>query len=289
MAGGPKPLALTCADRLLAASGLERAEARLLLEHASGRRREWLLAHGDEPLGDEVSERFVTLANRRIKGEPIAYLVGEREFRGLLLHIDPSVLIPRPETELLVDEALARAPTGGRVLDLGTGSGAIAVALAVARADLAITATDASEAALAIAQGNARRHGADPRIRFRAGHWWRALEPADRFDLVVSNPPYIADGDSHLREGDLRFEPRSALASGPDGLEALRDIAAGAATRLSHGGWLLLEHGWDQASAVRSLLGSAGLVAVESLRDLAGHERVTLGQAPKPAMRELER
>lgn len=271
---------LICAQQLLAGSALPRAEARLLLEHASGRRREWLLAHGDEPLGIEVSERFLSLSRRREAGEPIAYLVGKREFRSLELAISPGALIPRPETELLVEEALKRASRDASVVDLGTGSGAIAISIAAARPDLHITATDASHDALAIARANARLHGeAAARIRFLAGHWWHALPPDGRFDLIVSNPPYIADNDPHLLIGDLRFEPRQALASGPEGLDALREIITGARARLVPGGWILLEHGWLQGQAVRELLIQSGLVSVASVRDLAGHERVTLGRA----------
>jgi release factor glutamine methyltransferase len=283
---GPSPDASggDCADRLLSASGLPRAEARLLLEHASGRRREWLLSHGEDPLGELVSERFVSLKTRRLAGEPIAYLVGEREFHGLAFAVDPSVLIPRHETELLVEEAIRRAPRSGSVIDLGTGSGAIAIAIAAARPDLTVTATDASHEALALAKRNAQRIGAAAtRIRFKPGNWWQAAEKAARFDLIVSNPPYLADDDPHLSEGDLRYEPRTALASGPDGLEALRAIAAGAGDRLVPGGWLLLEHGWQQGHAVRSVLTGHGFTAVCTLRDLAGHERVTLGQAPARA------
>lgn len=286
LAPSPDETGSDCADRLLGASGLPRAEARLLLEHASGRRREWLLSHGEEPLGTLVSERFFSLIARRLAGEPIAYLVGKREFHGLALAVDPSVLIPRHETELLVEEAIRRAPRNGSVIDLGTGSGAIAIAMAAARPDLAVTATDASRDALALAEQNAQRTGAAAtRISFKPGNWWQAAEEAARFDLVVSNPPYLADNDHHLGEGDLRFEPRAALASGPDGLEALRAIAAGAGDRLVPGGWLLLEHGWQQGPAVRSLLAGHGFAAIETLCDLAGHERVTLGQAPARASR----
>jgi len=268
-------------DALVAASRLPRAEARRLLEHASGRRREWLLAYGEEPLDTDVCERFLTLEARRINGEPMAYLCGEREFHGLALRVDSAVLIPRPETELLVDEACGLAPHGAMVLDLGTGSGAIAIALATCRVDLSIVATDRSAAALAIARQNASHHGLSPqRLALREGHWWQAVGSAERFDLIVSNPPYIADTDPHLVEGDLRFEPVTALASGPDGLEALREIAMGAPTHLASAGWLAVEHGWNQGAAVRALFTQAGLADVRTRRDLAGHERVTLGCAP---------
>ena len=270
----------TTPDTLVAASPLSRAEARMLLEYASGQRREWLLAHGDEPLGDDISERFLTLQARRARGEPIAYLCGRREFHGLALSVSPAVLIPRPETELLVDEACRRAPPGATVLDLGTGSGAIAIALATLRTDMRLVATDRSVEALAVAQNNAHAQGIGPdRLEFRPGSWWCAVDEAERFDLIVSNPPYIADTDPHLEQGDLRFEPRAALASGPDGLLALREIAAGAAAHLSAHGWLILEHGWDQGEAVRTLLSRAGLRNAQTLRDLAGHERITLAHA----------
>jgi release factor glutamine methyltransferase len=269
------------ADSLIAASPLPRTEARRLLEHATGRRREWLLAHGDEPLAPAVSEHFLALEGLRIRGEPLSYLCGEREFYGLTLRINRAVLIPRPETELLVDAACARAPPHATVLDLGTGSGAIAIAIGVTRPDLQVVATDRSTDALAVAADNAARHGlAARRLVFRAGSWWQALSPAERFEIIVANPPYIADADPHLAEGDLRFEPRTALASGSDGLDALREIASGAPAHLATGGWLIAEHGWDQGAAVRTLFLRAGLHEVHTRPDLAGHERLTFGRGP---------
>ena len=269
------------ADSLIAASPLPRTEARRLLEHATGRRREWLLAHGDEPLAPAVSEHFLALEGLRIRGEPLSYLCGEREFYGLALRINRAVLIPRPETELLVDAACALAPPHATVLDLGTGSGAIAIAIGVTRPDLQVVATDRSTDALAVAADNAARHGlAARRLVFRAGSWWQALSPAERFEIIVANPPYIADADPHLAEGDLRFEPRTALASGADGLDALREIASGAPAHLATGGWLIAEHGWDQGAAVRTLFLRAGLYEVHTRPDLAGHERLTFGRGP---------
>ncbi|MCM5571845.1 peptide chain release factor N(5)-glutamine methyltransferase [Burkholderiaceae bacterium FT117] len=270
---------------MLAASGLPRLEARALLEHACGRGRSWLIAHGEEAAPPDAAARFATLAQRRRAGEPLAYLTGFREFHGLRLRVSPAVLIPRADTELLVELAIRLAPPGARLLDLGTGSGAIAVAVAAARPDLRVSASDLSEAALAIAAANeaavlpaGRAGGA---IRWMAGNWWAAL-PADepRFELIVSNPPYIAAGDPHLARGDLPHEPAQALASGPDGLDALREIAAGASARLLPGGWLLVEHGFDQGAAVRALFEAAGLREVATHRDAEGRERVTAGRRP---------
>ena len=214
---------------------------------------------------------------RRLAGEPIAYLVGQREFFGLAFAVSEAVLIPRPDTELLVELALERLPQHGKVLDMGTGSGAIAVALAHTRPDAAVTALDVSEAALAVAQGNAARNGAA--VRFLHSDWFGALG-GEVFDLVVSNPPYIAHGDVHLAQGDLRFEPVDALTDHGDGLSALRTIVAGAPAHLAAQGWLLMEHGYDQAAAVRAQLTAAGYSDVQSWRDLAGIERVSGGRRP---------
>ena len=270
-------------DALLAASALPRLDARALAERASGRSRAWLIAHGDEAAAPAEAEAFATLAARRRAGEPLAYLLGWREFRGRRFAVSPSVLVPRPETEGLVEAALARLRPAGaapRVLDLGTGSGAIAVSIALERPDAAVTATDASADALAVARANAAALGAPP-IDFRLGDWWAAL-PGDAapFDLVVSNPPYVAAADPHLLDGSLRHEPQAALAAGPDGLDAIGAIVAGAAARLVPGGWLLLEHGHDQGAAVRARLASAGFGEVATLPDLQGLERVGLGRRP---------
>ncbi len=271
-------------ERLVLASGLPRLEARVLLAHASGRRREWLLAHGDEPADARAAAAFTGLAQRRRHGEPIAYLTGVREFFGRDFEVSPAVLIPRPETELLVQATLERAPRDAHVLDLGTGSGTIAISLACERSDLRVLGTDAAPQALAMAGRNARRLAGDAlesgRMRLRAGHWWQAPETHERFDAVVSNPPYVPTGDPHLAQGDLRFEPPQALAADADGLAALREIVAGAGARLQPGGWLLLEHGHDQGARCRALLAAQGYADIATWPDLAGIPRVTGGRAP---------
>lgn len=251
------------------------SETRILLGHVLKLTRVQMITQSERRLNPEEAVRMTALCRRRLAGEPIAYLIGEREFYGLALHVDSSVLIPRPETELLVELALRHLPSGGSVLDMGTGSGAIAVAVAHARPDAAVTALDLSDAALRTAQRNAARHGA--RVSFLRSDWFDALA-GKRFDLIVSNPPYIAAGDRHLSEGDLRFEPPNALTDHADGLQALRLLAREAPHHLESGGRLLMEHGYDQAERVRALLDVAGFDAVESWRDLAGIERVTGGR-----------
>ena len=252
-------------------------EAEILLAHVLGCQHGWLYAHGEVELVPAAAERFAALVHERRDGTPVAYLTGRRGFRDLDLDVSPATLIPRPETELLVELALARLPIGQavRVADLGTGSGAIALSLARARPQASVLATDASVAALAVARANAARL-AIANVAFAHGHWWQAVGDA-RFDLVASNPPYIAEGDAHLSEGDLRHEPRDALASGCDGLDAIRDIAGAAAHHLAPRGWLLVEHGWEQGAAVRGLFADAGLADVATSRDLEGRERVTTG------------
>src|SRR5690606_23736537 len=229
---------------------IDPVDAEVLLAHALGQGRGWLYAHGDAPLAPVAAAAFQALVDRRLAGEPVAYLVGHQGFWRLDLEVTPDTLVPRPETELLVELALARIPRGRRVdvLDLGTGSGAIALALALERPEACVVATDASSAALEVASGNARRLALG-NVEFAHGHWWDAVQQA-RFDVIVSNPPYIADGDPHLLQGDLRREPRGALSSGSDGLDAIREIVAGAPGHLRPGGWLLLEHGHDQGPAV---------------------------------------
>jgi release factor glutamine methyltransferase len=241
--------------------------------------RAWLVAHASDPLPRDAAQAFFALAKRRRDGEPVAYLTGRREFWGLDLAVTPAVLIPRPETETLVEVALARLPVarGVRVLDLGTGSGAIALALARERPQAEVVATDVSPEALDVARGNAARL-AIGNVAFLQSDWYAGMPP-DRFDAIVANPPYIAQGDPHLRDGDLRFEPRGALASGVTGLSALVAIVAGARDRLAPGGFLAVEHGFDQGDAVRGLFEASGFVAVEASRDLAGIWRVVTGQA----------
>ncbi|UYC11338.1 peptide chain release factor N(5)-glutamine methyltransferase [Xanthomonas sp. CFBP 8445] len=257
---------------------VERGDAEALLLHALQRDRAWLFAHAREPLAEAVVAGFQALLARRAQGEPVAYLTGRRGFWTLDLAVGPATLIPRADTERLVELALERldAAPGRRVADLGTGSGAIALALASERPQAQVTATDLSAAALAVAQANARAHGLD-NVAFVHGAWLAPLA-GQRFDLIASNPPYIAADDPHLQQGDLRYEPASALASGPDGLDDLRRIVADAPPHLLPGGWLLLEHGWDQGPAVRALLEAAGFVEVATHQDLEARDRVTLGQ-----------
>lgn len=255
-----------------------RAEAELLLGHVMGVSRAWLIAHADDEVGEAQRTVFEALIARRARGEPVAYLTGMRGFHALELRVTPDVLIPRPETELLVELALERIPSdaGYRIADLGTGSGAIALAIAQARPDVRVLATDASGAALDVARANANALKLT-NVEFAQGDWCAALGEACDFDLIVSNPPYIAEGDPHLHDGDLRFEPRAALASGPDGLDAIRAILRDAHTHLRGGGWLLFEHGFEQGAAVRALLEQSGYRGVFTAHDLEQRERVSGG------------
>ncbi len=260
--------------------GLDRLDAQLLLLFALDRPtddRAWLLAHDDQLLDTAAWERCQALYRRRAAGEPVAYLVGEKEFFGLPLAVDVRVLVPRPDTETLVEWALEvlQGRPAPAVLDLGTGSGAIALALQHARPDARVDAVDASADALAVAGANAARLRLP--VRFAQGDWL-AGAPEPRYGLIVSNPPYIADGDPHLAA--LAHEPRSALTAGADGLADLRTIVAQAPARLVPGAWLLLEHGHDQAAAVRALLAAAGLTDVQSRTDLAGIQRCSGGRLP---------
>lgn len=274
---------------LLGNPPIDALEARLLLGHVTGLSRTELITQSHRNLPPDHLDRYRALLCRRMDGEPIAYLLGEREFYGRMFRVTSDVLIPRPETELLVDLALERidaltgatSDAGGaggikqaRVLDLGTGSGALGVTLACERPAADVLVTDISAKALAVASGNARQLGVT--VDARISDWYDALR-GEQFHVIVSNPPYIAQGDPHLAQGDLRFEPRAALQSGTDGLDALRTIVAGAPDHLEPGGWLLVEHGYDQAPAVRELLHAAGFTQIASWRDLAGIERVSGG------------
>lgn len=256
-----------------------RADADILLAHVLGRPRSYLLAWPERELSPGQWTAFQALVERRARGEPVAYLTGSREFFGLDLAVSNAVLIPRPETELLVEAALERLPGGPcMVADLGSGSGAIALAIAKMRSDARVVAVDASRQALEVARTNAERLGLR-NVELREGDWCKGLAD-ERFEMIVSNPPYICEDDPHLARGDVRFEPAMALASGADGLDAIRAIVACAPLHLSPGGWLLFEHGFDQAEAVAGLMCKAGFSDVESLRDLLGHGRVTLGRTP---------
>ena len=273
-------LPATLGEALAAARGrIPASEARMFLREVAGCTAAQVAAYPERGLAAEQAARYVELLDRRAAGEPVAYLLGEREFYGRRFGVSPAVLIPRPETELIVDLVKARIVAGAApaVLDLGTGSGALAVTLALEIPAARVTAVDLSPTALAVARANAAALGAQ--VSFVESDWFAAVGAA-RFDFIVSNPPYIVDDDPHLAEGDVRFEPRSALAAGPAGLDDLARIAAAAPGFLAPDGWLLMEHGYDQAEAVRALLGAAGFVEVESARDLAGIERVTLGRYP---------
>jgi release factor glutamine methyltransferase len=261
---------------LLAALPLDPLENRILLCHATGLSRVQLITQAERPLLDAEAARLAALVQRRLDGEPIAYIVGRREFFGLDFEVSDAVLIPRPDTELIVELALERLPQNGRMLDMGTGSGAIAVSVAHSRPDALVTALDVSDAALEVARRNAINNLAA--VHFLRSDWFGALGDEDSFELIASNPPYIAAGDAHLAQGDLRFEPAGALTDHADGLSALRTIIEGSPRHLMPGGWLLLEHGYDQAAAVRALLSAAGYTEVQSWRDLGGIERVSGGR-----------
>jgi len=256
----------------------DRIEARVLLREVLQQSDAYLLAHGDDTLTAAQAQRYVALVVRRVAGEPVAYLTGRREFHGREFGVTPAVLIPRPETELLVELALQRLHAGApaHVLDLGTGSGCIGITIAAERPLSRVTLVDASEAALEIARANASLW-APGNTRLLHSDWFSAVT-SERYDLIVANPPYVADSDIHLRQGDLRFEPRTALVAGADGLDDLRRIIAQAPRQLSAGGWLLLEHGYDQAAACAQLLAAAGLTDVFNATDLAGVPRVSGGR-----------
>ncbi|HEZ5501689.1 TPA: peptide chain release factor N(5)-glutamine methyltransferase [Neisseria meningitidis] len=267
-------------DEWLGLSKLPKIEARMLLQYVSEYTRVQLLTRGGEEMPDEVRQRADRLAQRRLNGEPVAYILGVREFYGRRFTVNPSVLIPRPETEHLVEAVLARLPENGRVWDLGTGSGAVAVTVALERPDAFVRASDISTPALETARKNAADLGA--RVEFAHGSWFDTDMPSEgKWDIIVSNPPYIENGDKHLLQGDLRFEPQIALTDFSDGLSCIRTLAQGAPDRLAEGGFLLLEHGFVQGAAVRGVLAENGFSGVETLPDLAGLDRVTLGKYMK--------
>ena len=261
----------------LATAALEAVDARVLLRHALGVDEAYLIAHDRDVLTSAQREKFEALVERRCAGEPVAYITGTREFFGLEFKVTPAVLIPRPETELLVDWTLEKISpdTNARVLDLGTGSGCIAISVAQARPRARVIAVDCAAAAIEVARANAQRHRV-VNVEFREDEWFSGLA-GWRFELIVANPPYIAAGDAHLSTGDLRFEPAAALASGADGLDAIRVIVAAAPQYLQAGGWLAFEHGYDQAPRCRDLLEHAGFTQVFSHADLAGIERISGG------------
>jgi release factor glutamine methyltransferase len=277
--GGEAPVQVA-AVLAWARAALPEGEALPLLVACLGRSPAWVLAHGEAQLAPAEADRLAQWVARRTAGEPLAYLAGERGFWTFDLAVGPAVLIPREDTETLVRAALACLPPERdcRVADLGTGSGAIALALACERPRARVVATDASAEALACARANAARLGVT--VDCRLGHWCRPLA-GERYDLIASNPPYLAEDDPHQHQGDLRFEPRAALVSGADGLDALRELCACAPAHLVAGGWLLLEHGWQQGDAVRALLAAAGLQGVRTLRDFGDRERVSLGRMPE--------
>ena len=258
-------------EALLKLSLIDPLEAQVLLAHALKCTRVQLVIRSKDELSPQQVTDVSALFMRRMQGEPIAYLTGEREFHGLRFEITPDVLIPRHETELLVELGMAKLPKGGSILDLGTGSGAIAVSLVHARRDAQVTASDISPDALSLARRNAAAHAVA--LQFVQSNWFEQIE--GKFDLVISNPPYIAASDPHLMQGDLRFEPRAALTDEANGMMHISTIVDGAVRHLKPGGWLLLEHGYDQSAAVRALLQKSGWQQVQSWKDLAGIERVS--------------
>ncbi|WP_211467190.1 peptide chain release factor N(5)-glutamine methyltransferase [Collimonas silvisoli] len=290
MAGIPDTFQIEAGSSIAAVlkqAPLNPLENRILLMHGLQLTRIQLITQDEQIIDAQQAQQLSALFRRRLQGEPIAYIVGQREFYGLQFEVTPDVLIPRPETELLVDLALQHVPAADNqhtqnalsVLDLGTGSGAIAVAIAHSRPDLKLTALDLSAAALAVAGRNAARHlkPGQTTLQLLQSNWYSALAD-QRFDVIVANPPYIVAGDSHLSQGDLRFEPQDALTDHADGLSALRSIIDGAGRYLKDGGWLLMEHGYDQAAAVRALLQARQFEAVQSWADIAGIERVSGGR-----------
>jgi len=270
--------ALAQAAKLAAVTSTPRLDAEVLLAHVLQRPRSWLFSWPDHSIDESLHASFTALLARRAQGEPVAYLIGQQAFWTLELLVTPAVLIPRPETELLVEQALGLGPGGvAQVVDLGTGSGAIALALATERPAWRITATDCSVDALDVAADNARRLGVTT-VTFSPGSWCDALQPGTYFDLIVSNPPYIEPDDDHLQHRTLTYEPRIALVAAEDGLADIRVICGQARGFLRSGGFLLLEHGYDQGDRVRAIMTAAGYCNTETIKDLAGHDRVTRGQ-----------
>lgn len=255
-------------------------EAQLLLQHVLNVNRAWLIAHENEALETNIHAEFKALLKRRLAGEPMAYILGGREFYGLELMVTPDTLIPRPDTETLVEAALAKIPNHANqsILDLGTGTGAIALAIAKIRPQANITAVDASKGALEVAKKNAQHLGIH-NVKFVLSNWFDHLSD-QRFDVIVSNPPYIEENDAHLTQGDLRFEPISALASGVDGLDDIRHILSNCLTHLKPQGWLMLEHGYNQAVKVTDLMAETGLTNIETIKDFGSNDRVTIGKNP---------
>ena len=263
----------------LQASESPRRDAEILLGFVTGKARTFILAFGETPLTDEQQEQLAALLARRVRGEPVAHLIGEREFWSLPLFVSPATLIPRPDTECLVEQALARLPAAPcRILDLGTGTGAIALALASERPDCQVTAVDLIPEAVALAQRNAEHLGIR-NIEIVQSRWFSALE-GQTFSLIVSNPPYIDAQDPHLAQGDVRFEPLSALVAADNGLADLHTLIKDAPRYLLPQGWLLLEHGWQQGAAVREIFARYGWQQVETCRDYGDNERLTLGRRP---------
>ncbi|MCD4559960.1 peptide chain release factor N(5)-glutamine methyltransferase [Lelliottia nimipressuralis] len=270
---------LRAAASELSSSESPRRDAEILLEHVTGKARTYLLAFGETLLTPEQEAQLAALLARRKTGEPVAHLTGEREFWSLPLYVSAATLIPRPDTECLVEQALARLPDGPcRILDLGTGTGAIALALASERPDCQVTAVDVMPDAVALAQRNLARLGFS-NVQINQSSWFSALAQ-HAFEMIVSNPPYIDEHDPHLSQGDVRFEPLTALVAANDGLADIEHIITTAREYLVPGGWLLLEHGWTQGAAVRALFSAAGYASVETCRDYGGNERLTLGKKP---------
>ena len=270
---------LRAAASELSSSESPRRDAEILLEHVTGKARTYLLAFGETLLTPEQEAQLAVLLARRKTGEPVAHLTGEREFWSLPLYVSAATLIPRPDTECLVEQALARLPDGPcRILDLGTGTGAIALALASERPDCQVTAVDVMPDAVALAQRNLARLGFS-NVQINQSSWFSALAQ-HAFEMIVSNPPYIDEHDPHLSQGDVRFEPLTALVAANDGLADIEHIITTAREYLVPGGWLLLEHGWTQGAAVRALFSAAGYASVETCRDYGGNERLTLGKKP---------